>query len=102
MKSFFAGVVATIVVLILVYAWNASTDGGAIRLLGGATSADIEAAISEAEATPGPAGPQGETGPAGPQGDVGPAGPQGEPGPAGGQGPQGEEGPAGPQGPAAQ
>jgi hypothetical protein len=91
LQSLLAGVVATVAVLVVIYAWNQSTNGGAIRLLGGATSSDIEAAVSEIELTPGPAGPQGEPGPAGPQGeqgtpglkgDAGPRGPQGEPGPA--------------------
>ena len=97
--GFLAGVVATVAVLAVIYAWNQSTDGGVIRLLGGATSSDIGAAVSKIELAPGPAGP---AGPAGSQGEPGPTGAQGETGPAG---PQGEQGPPGPQGepaPAAQ
>lgn len=91
LQSLLAGVVATVAVLVVIYAWNQSTNGGAIRLLGGATSSDIEAAVSEIELTPGPAGPQGEPGPAGPQGEQGTPGPKGDAGP---RGPQGEPGPA--------
>lgn len=91
LQSLLAGVVATVAVLVVIYAWNQSTNGGAIRLLGGATSSDIEAAVSEIELTPGPAGPQGEPGPAGPQGEQGPPGLKGDAGP---RGPQGEPGPA--------
>jgi hypothetical protein len=73
----------------------------------------MEAGISEASSTPGPAGPQGATGPAGPPGadstvpgPAGPPGADGAQGPAGAAGatgpagPQGNAGPAGPTGPA--
>lgn len=102
LQSLLAGVVATVAVLVVIYAWNQSTNGGAIRLLGGATSSDIEAAVSEIELTPGPAGPQGEPGAAGPQGEPGPAGPQGEQGTPGPKGDAGPRGPQGEPGPAAQ
>ena len=94
-QNFFTGVVAAVAVLIVVYIWNSASDGGFVRLLGGATQADIDAAVAGVEGTPGPAGPQGEAGPSGPQGEAGPQGPEGP------QGPQGEPGPEGPAGPAA-
>lgn len=55
----------------------------------------MEAGISEASSTPGPAGPQGATGPAGPPGADSTV-----PGPAGPPGADGAQGPAGPAGPA--
>jgi hypothetical protein len=102
LRSFLAGVVATVAVLAVIYAWNQSTDGGVIRLLGGATSSDIGAAVSKIELTPGPAGSQGEPGPTGAQGETGPAGPQGEQGPPGPKGDPGARGPQGEPAPAAQ
>jgi hypothetical protein len=79
-QSFIVGVLATVAVAAGIYAWNESSEGGVIRLVGGVTSAELEAALAEIELVPGPAGPQGEPGPAGPQGEQGPPGPKGDPG----------------------
>jgi hypothetical protein len=64
----FAGAVALAVVALL---WSRVTDGGLIRVLGGATEADVAREIAQ---HPGPSGPQGPPGPAGPAGPPGPPG----------------------------
>lgn len=84
-----------------------------IEIEGYATEEYVQAAITEIELTPGPAGPQGEPGKdgapgkdgepgkdgaQGPKGETGATGPEGPAGKDGAQGPQGEPGPAGKDG----
>ena len=67
----------------------------------GVTQAQLDAAITAIELTPGPQGiqgPQGEAGPKGDKGDPGETGPQGTQGVPGETGPQGEPGPKGDKG----
>lgn len=56
------------------------------------TSAEVDAKIADAAATPGAAGPKGDTG------EPGPAGPQGDPGPQGAPGAKGDKGDPGDDG----
>jgi hypothetical protein len=67
-RSIIGGFVGAIVVAIVAVLWNSYSEGGLIRALGGATSAEL---VVEAAKHPGPAG---LPGPAGPPGPVGPPG----------------------------
>jgi len=65
------GAAAVLLIGVVAFGWNMSTDGGLVRLLGGVTTQQL---ADEIAAHPGRAGPPGPEGPAGPQGPAGPAG----------------------------
>ena len=59
------GVGAVLLIAFIAFCWNASTDSGLVRALGGIT---IQQLADEIAAHPGPSGPPGPQGPAGPTG----------------------------------
>jgi len=67
-RGIIGGLVAVLLATLVAVLWNSYSDGGLIRALGGATSAEL---IAEAARHPGPVGPPG---PAGPPGSPAPAG----------------------------
>ena len=89
------GFVGAVILLIVLLILNAISGGAVVHLMGGATLADMKAAVANVQAMP---GPKGDTGAAGLKGDLGPAGAKGNPGSPGPAGPTGEAGPQGPAG----
>lgn len=74
------GLVGAAIFFVLLVALSALTGGGIVRLLGGVSGPQLQAAVSTVQAMPGPkgdTGPQGPAGAAGPEGSAGPAGPAG-------------------------
>jgi hypothetical protein len=64
-RGIIGGFIAVIAIVIVAALWNSYSDGGLIRALGGATSAEVIAEAAKHPGPPGPVGPPGNSGPAG-------------------------------------